>query len=300
MSAMGRVDTGRAHATRDRWVVKVSGGAVDAPQEHRALWETLARAAPRADLVLVHGGGRAVDAMLDRLGMVSERVEGLRRTPTEQMGVVAGVLSGTMNKALVSALLGAGCAGVGLSLADGGMVDARILGDGSLGRVGEVVGGRAGLLRTLLDAGYVPVLSSIARADDGGLVNVNADDAAAGVAAILGARGLVLLSDVAGVRDARGNVIAELDETSCERLIADGVVRDGMIAKVRAALRASSTSGASVLIASYLDHGALAALLDGRPREHAGTWILAPARSAHAAGKGGRNIADAAQTGGTP
>ena len=108
-------------------------------------------------------------------------------------------------------------------------------------------------MRTLLAGGFLPVVSSIGLDDAGGFLNINADDAAAALAGIVGARGLVLLTDVAGVLDASGHVIPSLDRDAIERHIADGTIHGGMIAKVRGALEAAEQSGVPVTIASWKD-----------------------------------------------
>jgi acetylglutamate kinase len=115
----------------------------------------------------------------------------------------------------------------------------------------------------LLSGGFLPVLSSIAVCEAGGFLNVNADDAAAQLAGILHAQGLLLLTDVPGVKDANGQVIAELTATAAETLIADGTVTGGMIAKVRGALDAAQRAGVPVVIASWCDPAALEALATG-------------------------------------
>lgn len=234
-------------------IVKISGKPIAEPADALPLWADLA--ASTGDTVVVHGGGRQVDDLFARLGVPVERRDGIRLTSERDMPLVAGVLAGEVNQTLVGLLRAAGAKAVGLSLASAGVVDAEV--DPNVGgRVGRVVGGDGTLLRTLLASGFLPVVSSIGADRIGGLLNINADDAAAGVASVLGAARVVLLTDVPGVLDAGGRTIVELDEDRVASAIAEGVVTGGMIAKVRSALRVASAASEGVLIASWKDAGA--------------------------------------------
>ncbi|MCB9844571.1 MAG: acetylglutamate kinase [Phycisphaeraceae bacterium] len=262
-------------------VVKLSGAALDDPAAHGPLWAALASlhqslTARSGGVIVVHGGGAAVDTHLARLGIRSERIDGLRVTPEDHMPIIAGVLAGTVNKALVRSLRLASAPAAGLSLIDAGVRCHRVTPRGlDLGRVGTVDDGGCGPLLALLRAGILPVLSSIGD-DDDGLLNVNADDASAGIARLMRARTLALLSDVAGVLDADGEPIATLDPAQAEALIEAGVIRAGMIAKVRAALGAAREAGCPVRIASFLDPTSIPQLGDRLgPGDRLGTEILA-------------------------
>ncbi len=267
----------------DPLVVKLGGALLDDAANFPGVFDALVHMhqVHPCGLVIVHGGGKAVDRQLDRLGIATERREGIRITPPEAVEQVAAVLAGTMNTQLLGLLLSRGASAVGLTLTDGHLARAtkatRFPFDP--GRVGELVGGDGMLLRHLLEGGYLPVLSSIATCEAGGILNVNADDAAAQIAGIVGASGLLLLTDVPGVRGADGNVVAELDADAAERLIADGTVTGGMIAKVRGAVAAAESGGVPVVIASWADPKALEALASGGA---VGTRVLprtlAPAR----------------------
>jgi acetylglutamate kinase len=149
---------------------------------------------------------------------------------------------------------------VGLSGVDGGfMIAERISG---LGLVAHVVGIRRDFLDTLLVAGQVAVVAPLARDEQGIVCNVNADDAAAGIAAGLGARQLVLMTDVDGIRDASGEKLATMTAAEAEKLIADGVIKGGMVPKIRAALQAVGWSGSEAVIADSADPHALSRALD--------------------------------------
>ncbi len=261
-------------------VVKLGGAALDEPESCHDLWDALAaiHQAEPGGLVLVHGGGKAVDRKFAALGYQSERREGIRITPPEHIEEVVAVLAGVSNTHVVGRMQAAGAPAVGLCLGDGFFTrtvkSTRYEFDP--GRVGEIKGGDAKLITTLLGAGFMPVLSSIGLDEQGHFLNVNADEAAAAVAAILGARELVLLTDVAGVLNDAGEVIRTLDEMEIDRLIASGAIWNGMIPKVHGALEAANAAGAPAVIASWKDPAALMKAVHGEP---AGTRVLPSART---------------------
>lgn len=271
-------------------IVKIGGTTLEAQSSQRNLWTALAGMARRegevsGGVVLVHGGGKAADALLTQLGFTTTRRGGIRITPPDQMQHIASVLAGSVNKALVGSLLAAGGKPVGLCLGDGGAIATRVAThyDFDPGRVGEVIPavpgavGDGALLTLLVERGYLPVLCSIGIDAHGALLNINADDAAAGVAGVLGASAVVLLTDVAGVMDAQGRVMPQLDRDAIEGLIATGVIYGGMIPKVRAALEASRTANAPVVILDGNRPEALAEWIQGKP---VGTRINAASASA--------------------
>jgi acetylglutamate kinase len=226
-------------------VIKVGGNRAD-----DAVWMcAVARAAAAAGTpaVVVHGGGREVTRLQRALGSEPAWRDGLRMTTPEGMEVVRMVLSGTMNKRWVGALLDAGLDAVGISGEDGGLLAARFTAAGPAVRTGAVDRVRGELLLRLLAGGLTPVVSPVSRGPDGGAVNVNADDAAADVAAAVGAAELLFVSDVEGVR--RGaDTLARVDADGAAELEACGEASGGMIPKLRAALRASARGVPSVRI----------------------------------------------------
>jgi len=173
-----------------------------------------------------------------------------------------------VNSELVAALRDEGCDAVGLSGVDGGLLIGERLPD--VGLVATVSGVRRDLIDSLLVAGQVPVVAPLARDEMGMVCNVNADDAAAGLAAGLGARQLVLMTDVDGIRDAAGRKLDSITREQAEALIADGTIRGGMIPKVKAALGALGWDGAEAIIADGSAEHALARALDDR---HFGTRV---------------------------
>jgi len=197
-------------------------------------------------VLLVHGGGRSVERALAERAIESGFVEGRRATSPEAMAVVEMVLSGVVNKALVAGLTRAGVPAVGVSGRDGGLITAAI--DPLLGRAGSPEEVDPALLDTLWAAGLVPVVSPVSSAADGAPVNVNADEAALALARAVGARSLVYLSDVDGVRVGAAAVDA-LDAGEAERRIAAGEIAGGMALKVRMALDAAAAGIDEVVIA---------------------------------------------------
>jgi acetylglutamate kinase len=248
-------------------IVKLGGNELDQP----AWLEACARALVSLDpVVVVHGGGRAVSAWSERLGLPVEKRDGRRVTTPEVAEVVELVLAGPLNRRVVAALRRAGLDAVGLSGVDGGLLTARRAESGTeLGHVGEIVQVRAALLESFLLAGLTPVIAPMAPvAGDGAAtpLNVNADDAAAAIAGALHAVELLLVSDVPGVQT-RGVVQPVLDGVEIESLIESGSASEGMAAKLRAAVAALRTGAQAVRI------GDLRLLDDPR----AGTRILATA-----------------------
>lgn len=225
-------------------VVKLGGTTLS---DQKQVLAEVAAVARRRPVVLVHGGGKRITEWLERLGVPTRFEGGLRITDPAALEVAAAVLRGVVNSELVAALRDLGCDAVGLSGVDGGLLIGERVPD--VGLVATVVGVRRDLLDSLLVAGQVPVVAPLARDEEGVVCNVNADDAAAGIAAGLGARQLVLMTDVDGVRDGSGRKLDSLTPIEAEGLIADGTIRGGMVPKVRAALAALAWEGAEAIIA---------------------------------------------------
>ncbi|MSR18067.1 MAG: acetylglutamate kinase [Phycisphaerales bacterium] len=245
-------------------LVKLGGALLDDEVCLAATVSALAQAA-RGSLVIVHGGGSAIDRQLTALGMTTCRRDGIRITPPEQATQIAGVLAGQVNTRLVARFLLHHVPAVGLRLSDGGLATVELLTSLGFdaGRVGRVTEGNPQLVTTLLRAGFLPVVSSVGTGDDGEVLNVNADDAAAALARIIGAHSLVFLTDVPGVLDRGGNPIAQIDGHTFERLVADHTITGGMIPKVRGALSTAHATGVPVVIASWRDPAMLSRLAAG-------------------------------------
>jgi acetylglutamate kinase len=218
-------------------VVKIGGNELDSPEWLQACARALKRAAP---VVVVHGGGKAVDALSRRLGLPIEKRDGLRVTTAEVAEAVEMMLAGSVSRRLVSALRDAGLDAFGLAGVDGGLFRALVA-PGGLGYVGEIAEVRTPLLDTLLRAGFTPVIAPVAPAADGEPVgvplNVNADYAAAAVAGALAASELLFVSDVPGV-EVNGVAQSTIELAGIDALIARGVAVNGMATKLRAAAQA--------------------------------------------------------------
>jgi acetylglutamate kinase len=241
-------------------VTKIGGNELNAPgflEELADIHHGLARMDEWA--VIVHGGGQDIADLQSRLGIEPVKVDGLRVTDAASLNVAEMVLSGRANKQIVRALLAAGLDAVGLSGVDGRLLTARKKQHptADLGLVGEVTAVRAHLLQRLLQVGLIPVISPISLGNDGQTYNVNADEAAAAIAAALEADTLDFVSNVPGVL-AGGALLPHLSPEATEALIADGTIAGGMIPKVRAALDALTRGVARVRIVD------LAGLRSGR------------------------------------
>jgi acetylglutamate kinase len=238
-------------------VLKLGGTTLADQQQVLAEVAAVARHRP---VVIVHGGGKRITEWLDRLGVPTRFEGGLRVTDAGAIEVAAAVLRGVVNTELVAALRDLGVDAAGLSGVDGGLlIGERVPG---MGLVAHVVGIRRDLLDAVLVRCLVPVVAPLAR-DEGGVVcNVNADDAAAGLAAGLDARQLVLMTDVDGIRGADGAKIATITVAEAEALIDAGTISGGMVPKVRAALAGIAGPGAEAVICDAAAPDALARALD--------------------------------------
>jgi len=195
-----------------------------------------------AGLIVVHGGGKAIDAELARRGIAPKKLDGLRITDADTLDAVIAVLAGSANTALVASLVANGMKAVGLTGVDAGCgraVHAAPLTSTSgaivdLGLVGDPTDADPALFRILLAAGYVPVVACLGVDDAGQVLNVNADVMACRIAAAVGATELIIAGTTAGVFDASGTTIASLDMGDCDAMIASGAANAGMVAKLNA------------------------------------------------------------------
>ena len=190
--------------------------------------------------VIVHGGGPQIGRILEKLGVQSTFVDGLRVTDDQTMDVVEMVLGGTVNREIVALIQQAGGRAIGLTGNDGDMirVTRRTSPDRDLGRVGQVRGVDPAPISAVADAGYVPVIAPIGVDDDGVTHNVNGDEAAGAVAEALHAEKLILLTDVEGVLDAQGVLIPQLTIGEARKQIVEGTIRGGMIPKLECCISA--------------------------------------------------------------
>jgi len=252
-------------------VLKLGGRAFDTPDQLAEFTRELA--AVHAPVVLVHGGGAEVSAWLERAGLPARFEAGLRVTDDATLEVATAVLAGLANKRLVAALRNANLDAVGIAALDGGILETVPHRDAArLGHVGEVASVAPALLETLLGQGRLPVIASIG-AHQGALLNLNADDVAAALAAALRARTLILLSDTPGLR-IQGEVQKRLGLGEALALLDHPEVEGGMRPKLAAATGAVAGGSGSAWIARWEGPGTLGALLAGTA---SGTFVSAQA-----------------------
>ena len=206
------------------------------------------------NVVIVHGGGPQISLTLERFGIKPKFVGGMRKTDEETMHVVEMVLSGDVNKdivALINRHSGKNIYAVGISGRDGRLLRAKKLDkekyfkelglpvpEEDIGYVGEVVGVNQELVNSLIERNFIPVIAPVGVGDEGEAYNVNADVAASEIARSIGAEKLIFLTDTEGVKNEKGELISSLTKERAEELIGNGVIREGMIPKVKSALRA--------------------------------------------------------------
>ncbi len=266
------------------FVVKYGGHAMGDPELARDFAEDVVLLkAVGINPVVVHGGGPQIGAMLKKLGVESQFIDGLRVTDAETAKVAEMVLSGAINKEIVAWIGGAGGRAVGISGKDGGFVRAekvtRTTRDpGSniesvvdLGFVGEPAEIDRSVLDTISNAGMIPVVAPIGVGADGHTYNINADTMAGAIAAALGAARLFLLTDVAGVLDKQGQLLTDLDPAAIEGLRADGTISGGMIPKLETCVTAVEGGvDAAVILDGRVPH---AMLIEIFTKQGAGTLV---------------------------
>jgi acetylglutamate kinase len=256
-------------ALRGRLLVIKLGGSTRENQ-HTALEDIVWLRGLGARPVLVHGGGPEINEWLDRLGIPSRFAQGRRITDADTLDVVRMVLVGKINGELVRLVGQVGGRAVGLSGLDGWLLRARQVGP-DLGFVGMVTAVESGPIEALSAAGYIPVIAPLGLGEDGAVLNINADDAAADLARGLRATKLLYLSDVPGILDRQGQLLSELTGEQVRTLIADGTIAGGMIPKAEAALRALEATERVHIVDGRESHVLIRELLT---HEGAGTMIV--------------------------
>ena len=212
------------------------------------------------NLVVFHGGANEITTWLKRMNIETKIVDGLRVTDKESLRVVLAVLAGAINKEIVAQIQAKGGRAIGLSGVDGQMLEAEVQ-TKTHGLIGEVVWVHVEPLRMLLDKGYIPVVAPPSYGVGANkILNVNGDTAAAALAAALGADSLIMLTDVAGVLDKKGQLLDRLDRDKIQALIASGVIAGGMIPKVKACLRALEGASVSQIIDGRAPHSVINAV----------------------------------------
>ena len=216
-------------------VAKYGGNAMTDPQLKKSVMQDiLLLQLVGVKVILVHGGGPEISAMLKKLSIESHFENGLRVTDDDTMEVVQMVLAGKVNKSLAADLSALGGRAVGLCGIDGGLIKVHQKSE-KLGHVGEIDEINTKILDDLLDGGFIPVISSIGIDDDGNPYNINADTAAAKIAAALHAESIVVMSNINGVlrdKDDENSLISQMSLADAEELKKSGIIAGGMIPKV--------------------------------------------------------------------
>ena len=268
------------HFTGRTVVVKYGGAAMkDSSLKDNVIRDVVFMSSVGMRPVVVHGGGPEINLWLDKLNIEPQFKDGLRVTDAETMDIVEMVLVGRVNKELVTLINQAGGKAVGLCGKDGNLVTARTLTSKDVGFVGEVSAVDARLVESLVKAGYIPVISSVAADEDGQAHNINADTCAGEIAAALGAEKMILLTDTRGIlKDYKdpSTLIQKLDIQQARELIATGIVAGGMIPKVNCCVRSLAQGvRAAHILDGRLPH---ALLLEVFTDLGVGTMIVASGR----------------------
>ena len=207
--------------------------------------------------IIIHGGGPMINATLAKLDITSSFHEGKRITTEEIMEVVEMVLSGKVNKSIVSALNEQGGKAVGLSGKDSSLIYCE-QDSPELGCVGKIMEINPEVLNSFIDSDFIPVVAPIGYGNNSKTYNINGDTVAGALASSLSADRLLLLTDVEGVKSSKGNLIPQLDPMRARKLIKDGVISEGMIPKVNTSLDAIENGvRASVIIDGRVEHSCL-------------------------------------------
>jgi acetylglutamate kinase len=253
-------------------VVKLGGVLLESDDAMMRLFQALFdyQQSNKRHILIMHGGGRLIDDLMNKLSLPVEKKNGLRITDSENINIITGALAGTANKILLSWAFRYNINAVGLCLADGKSVIVEKL-DQDLGHVGKAKPGSPVFLTNICQQGILPIISSIGITKNGLLMNVNADLAATALATTLKAN-LVLLSDISSILDGKGQRIPEINYLQAKKLISQGIITDGMIVKVNAALEAARVLKRSIDIASWQNTDQLKYLFDGI---NIGTRVLA-------------------------
>jgi acetylglutamate kinase len=268
------------------FVVKYGGHAMGDPElAHDFAEDVVLLKAIGINPVVVHGGGPQIGAMLKKVGVESQFIDGLRVTDKATADVAEMVLAGAINKEIVGWIARAGGKAMGLSGKDGGLVTARKIQRTSrepdsnservvdLGFVGEPDAIDVSVIETISGAGFIPVIAPIAPGPNGETYNINADTMAGSIAAALGAARLFLLTDVHGVLDKQGELLTDLRPADIARLQQDGTISGGMIPKLETCVHAVEAGcEAAVVLDGRVPH---AMLLEIFTQEGAGTLIRA-------------------------
>jgi acetylglutamate kinase len=265
-------------------VLKLGGELLEERARRKTMARAIAALARKTPLVIVHGGGREIDAALAQASIPKHQIDGLRITDDATLQVVVSVLAGSINTKLVAAINAAGASAVGLTGADAGVAPVKaakphMATNGELvdlGLVGEPIRtGAPKLIKALCGKGFVPVVACIGASKDGTLYNVNADTLAGNLAGRLHAKRLVIAGGTAGVLGHKGRTVPELDGEEIDKLVSSGTATHGMVAKLRACRVAADAGVREVWIADGRDPKKLLTLLTGHAGKKGGWTRIA-------------------------
>lgn len=229
-------------------VIKLGGHAMSSPQAMDLFAQDIVLMRQcGVNPVIVHGGGPMINAMLEKLDIQTEFVDGKRVSTPDTVEVVEMVLSGKVNKNIVQAINRQGSKAVGLSGKDGDLIVCKKAA-GDLGMVGDPIHVNADVITSLTENGFIPVIAPIGTGKNGETFNINGDTAAGAIASGLKADRLLFLTDVEGVKDAEGDVLTNLTTGQVNKLTKEGVIAGGMIPKTQTALDAIKSGVRAVVI----------------------------------------------------
>jgi acetylglutamate kinase len=263
--------------TKKLVVIKLGGSIIDS--KDLAVADILRLSETGYRVVLVHGGAKLVTKWMADQGVTAEFYQGERITDAKSLSVVTAVLAGLANKETTAALIDAGAKAAGVSGVDGSLIEGRVR-DPKLGFLGDVAKVNPQVLEALLDAGFIPVVAPVSLNSKGRnpgdtlLLNINGDTVAGEIAAAMRVENLVFLTDVDGIKDASGNILAEITPEQVEELLSSGVAYGGMIPKLRACLRASREGTICRIVDGRIPH----AIIDAIGGSRSGSTVIAARR----------------------
>jgi acetylglutamate kinase len=254
-------------------VLKLGGELLEGDERLAAIGRAIRSAAAKSRLVVVHGGGREIDAALAQVGIPKRQIDGLRVTDADTLNIVVSVLAGSINTRFVAAINTGGGKAVGLTGADAGVAPVEKAAPHKatsgetvdLGMVGTPIKtASTDLIETLCRAGYVPVIACVGASKNGKLFNVNADTLAGSLAARLKAKRLVIAGATPGVLDKRNQTIPRLNKERIEKLVKSGTANAGMVAKLAACQTALKGGAKNVVIVDGRAPGRLVKAVAGQ------------------------------------
>ena len=254
-------------------VLKLGGELLEGDQRLAAIGRAIRSAAAKSRLVVVHGGGREIDAALAQVGIPKRQIDGLRVTDADTLNIVVSVLAGSINTRFVAAINTGGGKAVGLTGADAGVAPVEKAAPHKatsgetvdLGMVGTPIkAASTDLIETLCRAGYIPVIACVGASKNGKLFNVNADTLAGSLAARLKAKRLVIAGATPGVLDKRNQTIPRLNKERIEKLVKSGTANAGMVAKLAACQTALKGGAKNVVIVDGRAPGRLVKAVAGQ------------------------------------